>query len=62
MYKWENSRNVEKRSRRWVFSRMSGVFYQSVIQGLGFSICFMIIDFTRREKKHKAHDRQTDAI
>ena len=40
--------NVDNTSRRQVFSKflecsqMSGVFYHSVIQGLGFFICFMI--------------------
>ena len=45
---WEHERNVENTSRKGVFStflecfQMSGVFYHSVIQGLGFFIHFMI--------------------
>ena len=43
-----NEGNVENRSHRRVFStipecpQMSGVFYHSVIHGLGFFIFFMI--------------------
>ena len=44
----EHEGNVENTSRRRVFSKilecsqMSGVFYNIVIHGLGFFICFMI--------------------
>ena len=44
---WEHGRNVENTSRKRVFStflecsQMSGVFYHSVIHGLGFFICFI---------------------
>ena len=44
----ERKGNVENTSRRRVFStflecsQMSGVFYYSAIQGLGFFICFMM--------------------
>ena len=34
-------------------SQMSGVFYHSVIPGLGFFICFMIIiDFTHAKQEN----------
>jgi len=44
----EHEGNVENMSRRRVFStflkcsQMTGVFYHSVIHGLGFFICFNI--------------------
>ena len=43
---WEHEGNVENTRLRLVFStflecpQMSGVFYHSVIHGLGFFICF----------------------
>ena len=43
---WEHEGNVQSTSRRRVFStflecsQMTGVFYYSVIHGLGFVICF----------------------
>jgi len=45
---WEHEVNVENTSCKWVFStflecsQMTGVFYHSVIHGLGFFICFNI--------------------
>jgi len=45
---WEHKGNVENTSRRRVFStflecsQVTGVFYHSVIHGLGFFICFNI--------------------
>ena len=54
---WEHEGNVENTSRRWVFStfiecfQMTGVFYHSVIHGLGFFICLKYRFYTRRTDK-----------
>ena len=48
MFIWEHDGNLENTSRRRVFStflecsQMTGAFNHSVIDGLGFSICFKI--------------------
>ena len=48
---------MENRSRRRAFStflecsQMAGVFYHSVILGLGFFICFMILNLQAQNNK-----------